>query len=87
MEIPLGEGREILLQPLVRPQMQNLVGLYPAASCGGRHGVSSLLRPSQLLQAAAFTFRLLDLSHRNAERQSFFSWIRNSPQHNLNSRY
>ena len=38
VEMPLGKGAEILLQPLVGGQMQHLVGLSPAAFFRGRHG-------------------------------------------------
>ncbi len=38
--MPLGEGREILLQPLVGGEMQDLVGLSPAAFL--RTGMASI---------------------------------------------
>ena len=40
MEVPLGEGAEILLQPLVGGQMQDFVGLVPSAFPLYGHGVS-----------------------------------------------
>ena len=40
MEVPLGEGAEILLQPVVARQMEHFVGLSPVAFFGGRHSSS-----------------------------------------------
>ena len=69
MEMPLGKGAQILLQPLIGRQMQHLMRLSPAAFFRGRHGVSpAVVRDAwkgriRALQGDSFSFRLLDLPH------------------------
>ena len=41
VEMPLGEGAEIRLQPVVARQVEDFMGLSPAAFLGGRHGSSN----------------------------------------------
>ena len=47
MEVPFGEGAEILLQPLVGREVEHLVGMSPAMSFRGRHGVAPVVVPTR----------------------------------------
>ncbi len=44
VEVPLGEGAEILLQPVVARQVEHFVRLSAAVCFGGRHGNSRAIR-------------------------------------------
>ena len=78
MEVPLGEGPQVLFQPLVGRQMQHLMRLTLAAFLFRRawrlSGGCPNARKGRIpaLQGDPVSFRLLDLPHLNAGFQGFF---------------